>query len=68
MKELVYINDVVTSKNKICGDGFYTKESNLWIEQNTKCKKALLTTSCSHALDMATILCDIKEGDEVIIP
>ncbi len=54
--------------NKICGDGEFTKLCNEWIERETGCKKALLTTSCTHALEMSAILCDIKKGDEVIMP
>ncbi len=62
-----YIKKAIENK-KICGDGEFTKLCNEWIEKKTGCKKALLTTSCTHALEMAAILCDIKEGDEVIIP
>ncbi len=65
--ETKYISDVI-SKHKICGDGEYTKKCNCWIEDNTKTSKALLTTSCTHALEMAALLCDIKPGDEVIMP
>lgn len=53
---------------KICGDGEFTKKDNAWLGQKTGCKKALLTTSCTHALEMAAILCDIQPGDEVIMP
>lgn len=53
---------------KISGDGEFTKKCTQWFEENLKCKKALLTTSCTHALEMAAILLDIKEGDEVIMP
>lgn len=53
---------------KICGDGEFTKKCNHWIENNTKCEKALLTTSCTHALEMAALLCGITPGDEVILP
>jgi dTDP-4-amino-4,6-dideoxygalactose transaminase len=52
----------------ICGDGEFTKKCNEWIEQKTGTAKALLTTSCTHALEMAALLCDIKEGDEAIMP
>ncbi len=65
--ELTYISKAM-SNNKICGDGEFTKLCNGWIEKNTGCKKALLTTSCTHALEMAALLCNIKEGDEVIMP
>ncbi len=53
---------------KISGDGEFTKKCNKWFEEKLLCKKALLTTSCTHALEMAAILIDIKEGDEVIMP
>lgn len=66
-KEEAYIKDAI-SKHKICGDGSYTKLDNVWLEQKTGCKKALLTTSCTHALEMAAILSDIQPGDEVIMP
>lgn len=67
-RELDYIKEAVTINNKICGDGTYTKKCNSWLEENFKSKKTLLTTSCTHALEMAAILCGIKEGDEVIMP
>ncbi|MBU3178173.1 dTDP-4-amino-4,6-dideoxygalactose transaminase [Clostridium estertheticum] len=67
-KELDYIKDAIVVKNKISGDGFYTRKCNIWLEKSFKANKALLTTSCTHALEMAAILCDIKEGDEVIMP
>ncbi|MCM1299849.1 MAG: dTDP-4-amino-4,6-dideoxygalactose transaminase [Firmicutes bacterium] len=53
---------------KICGDGAFTKECSRWLENKTGCKKALLTTSCTHALEMSAILADIRPGDEVIMP
>ena len=53
---------------KISGDGEFSKRCHQWFEQKLGCKKALLTTSCTHALEMAAILLDIKEGDEVIMP
>jgi dTDP-4-amino-4,6-dideoxygalactose transaminase len=53
---------------KISGDGEFTKRCHKWFEEKLGCKKALLTTSCTHALEMAAILIDIKEGDEVIMP
>ena len=54
--------------SKISGDGDFTKKCHKWFEEKLQCKKALLTTSCTHALEMAAILLDIKEGDEVIMP
>lgn len=66
-KEVEYIKQAIEA-HKICGDGEFTKRCNIWIENKTKSSKALLTTSCTHALEMAAILSDIKEGDEVIMP
>ncbi len=65
--ELDFIKEAIAS-HKICGDGGFTKKCNAWLEAQTKTQKALLTTSCTHALEMAAILCDIKAGDEVIMP
>lgn len=62
-----YVLESIRS-NKISGDGEFTKRCSKWFEVKLKCKKALLTTSCTHALEMAAILLDIKEGDEVIMP
>lgn len=67
-KELDYIKDAVTVEHKLCGDGKYTFKCNKWIEENTGVSKAMLTTSCTHALEIAAMLCDINEGDEVIMP
>lgn len=65
--EMEYIKDAV-NQQKICGDGNYTKKCNQWIEDRFHTSKALLTTSCTHALEMAALLCDTKPGDEVIMP
>ncbi|KLE04771.1 dTDP-4-amino-4,6-dideoxygalactose transaminase [Aliarcobacter butzleri] len=54
--------------DKISGDGNFTKKCQDWFEKNLPCKKALLTPSCTSALEMAAILLDIKDGDEVIMP
>ena len=62
-----YIKDAI-SKHKICGDGEYTKKCNSWLEAQTGSSKVLLTTSCTHATEMAALLCDIQPGDEVIMP
>lgn len=62
-----YIKECIANQ-KICGDGKYTKECNKWLEEKTKTRKALLTTSCTHATELAAILADIKPGDEVIMP
>lgn len=53
---------------KICGDGEYTKKCNAWIEERTGAGKCLLTTSCTHATELAALLCNIQPGDEVIMP
>lgn len=65
--ELKYIEQAVKSK-KICGDGEFTKRCSQWIENQTGSPKALLTTSCTHATEMAAMLCNINVGDEVIMP
>ena len=65
-KEDEYIKEVIANR-KICGDGNFTKKCNAWFEKKTNTEKALLTTSCTHALEMAALLADIKEGDEVIM-
>lgn len=52
----------------ICGDGEFTKKCSQYLEKTTGTAKCLLTTSCTHALEMAALLCDLKEGDEVIVP
>ena len=66
-KSMDYIRKAVENK-KICGDGEYTKKCNAWIEEHTGTKKALLTTSCTHATELAAILSEIQPGDEVIMP
>ena len=66
-KELEYMKQAIDA-HKICGDGIYTKRCNQWIEEKTGTSKALLTTSCTHATEMAALLCGIGEGDEVIMP
>ncbi len=53
---------------KICGDGPFTKQCHQWLEEKTGSPKALLTTSCTHALEMAALLLHIQPGDEVILP
>ncbi len=66
-REYDYIKEAVDNQ-KICGDGPFTKRCNEWIEKKTGCNKALLTTSCTHATELAALLADIKPGDEVIMP
>ena len=53
---------------KISGDGAFGKRCQKWFEERYGCKKTLLTPSCTHALEMAALLLEIKEGDEVIMP
>lgn len=66
-KEMEYVKQAVDNMH-ICGDGDFTKKCSKWIEEQTGTQKCLLTTSCTHALEMAALLCEIKEGDEVIMP
>jgi len=62
-----YLKEVLFCK-ELAGDNTFNKKCNLWIEEFTKTKKSLLTTSCTHALEMAALLININEGDEVIMP
>ena len=62
-----YVLDAMRSLH-ISGNGPYTKKCEEWFQNRLKCKRALLTSSCTHALEMAAILVDIKPGDEVIMP
>lgn len=66
-KELEYMKEAIENR-KICGDGPFTKKCSEWIEKKTGTAKCLLTTSCTHATELAALLSDIKEGDEVIMP
>lgn len=67
-KAMEYIQECVRNQ-KICGDGNYTKKCNEWIEKRTGTAKCLLTTSCTHATELAALLLsDLKPGDEVIMP
>ncbi|MBE5883481.1 MAG: dTDP-4-amino-4,6-dideoxygalactose transaminase [Lachnospiraceae bacterium] len=66
-KAAEYIQECVTNQ-KICGDGAYTHKCNAWLEERTGSTKCLLTTSCTHATEMAALLTDIQPGDEVIMP
>lgn len=66
-KEEEYVIQAIRN-HKICGDGEFTKKCSKWIEEKTGTEKALLTTSCTHATEMAALLCEIKPGDEVIMP
>ena len=66
-KELYYIAEA-NFGNMLAGDGPFTKRCHQWLEQRTGCAKALLTHSCTAALEMAALLLDIKPGDEIIMP
>jgi dTDP-4-amino-4,6-dideoxygalactose transaminase len=66
-KETQYIEQTVHS-GKISGNGIFTQKCQQFFEQKYSFRKCLLTTSCTDALEMAAILCDIQPGDEVIIP
>lgn len=66
-REMENVKKAVESMH-ICGDGEFTRKCNQFLEERTGTAKCLLTTSCTHALEMAALLCDIKEGDEVIMP
>lgn len=62
-----YISEAIAN-HKICGDGQFTKKCSEWLEDQTNTAKALLTTSCTHATEMAALLAEIRPGDEVIMP
>lgn len=66
-REMEYMKTAIED-HKICGDGQFTRKCNAWIEEKTGTAKALLTTSCTHATEMAALLADIQPGDEVIMP
>ena len=66
-KEKEYVSEAIDSR-KICGDGEFTKKCTQWFEDRLNGRHVLLTTSCTHATEMAALLCDIKQGDEVIMP
>lgn len=62
-----YLKQVFRNR-KLSGDGAFTQKCHQWFEKNLPCKRALLTTSCTHALEMAAILSNVQPGDEVIAP
>ena len=66
-KELYYIAQAV-QQGHLSGDGMFTSKCNAWIQNKFEAKKVLLTHSCTAALEMAAILCDIQPGDEFIVP
>lgn len=67
-KEQLYIKDAIETNQKLCGDGPFTKKCHSWLEESFNTPRALLTTSCTHALEMAALLIDIQPEDEVIVP
>lgn len=66
-KGIEYMEDAIINRKKICGDGYYSNKCKEWFESKLG-DKVLLTTSCTHALEMAALLADIGPGDEVIMP
>ena len=62
-----YIQEVM-QKHSICGDGEFTKKCHEWFQNHLGCERSLLTPSCTHALELAALLIDVKPGDEVIMP
>ncbi len=64
---LAYIEKAIGNK-KISGDGEFTNKCSAWLERNTGSHKALLTTSCTHAIEMAALLAEIEPGNEIIMP
>lgn len=62
-----YIQEVM-QKHSICGDGEFTKKCHEWFQNHLKCERSLLTPSCTHALELAALLIDVRPGDEVIMP
>ncbi|QXO17242.1 dTDP-4-amino-4,6-dideoxygalactose transaminase [Vibrio ostreae] len=65
--EIDFITEAI-EKNKLCGDGEFGKRCQAWFEEKFHCQKALLTPSCTHALELAALLIDVQPGDEVIMP
>jgi len=65
--ELTYVKEAIDA-HKICGDGQFTKKCHAFLEDRFGAQKALLTTSGTTALEMATLLCGLKKGDEVLVP
>ncbi|MDY3918768.1 MAG: dTDP-4-amino-4,6-dideoxygalactose transaminase [Candidatus Limivivens sp.] len=66
-KEMEYMKQAVENR-KISGDGMFTRKCSEWLKERLQIRHALLTTSCTHALEMAAVLADIQPGDEVILP
>src|ERR1700748_2356824 len=66
-RELAYIAEA-QANGKLSGDGVFTKKCHAWLEEKIGCQKALLTHSCTAALEMAALLIDTQPGDEIIMP
>lgn len=66
-RELEYIKKAIDN-GKLCGDGEFTRRCSSWMQEHFNVKQVLLTTSCTHALEMAAYLTDIQPGEEVIMP
>ena len=66
--EMEYVHEAAAVNRKICGDGPFSQRCHAWLEDRFSAHKALLTTSGTSALEMAAVLCDLKPGDEVILP
>lgn len=66
--EINYIREAIETNKKLSGDGLFSKKCQNWLEKNLGVRKALLTPSCTAALEMAALLVDIQPGDEVIMP
>ena len=67
-KETLYITEAVYKNGKLSGNGEFTKRCQRFFEEKYGFKKCLLTTSCTDALEMAAMLCNLNPGDEVIVP
>lgn len=65
--EFTYLKEAIDNQ-QISGDGLFTKRCTQWLKNNSASQKVLLTTSCTHALEMAALLLDIAPGDEIIMP
>ncbi|WP_342634195.1 dTDP-4-amino-4,6-dideoxygalactose transaminase [Lichenibacterium ramalinae] len=66
-RELEYLAEAIANRH-LSGDGPFTKRCNAWLEAHTTCRQALLTHSCTAAMEMAALLFDLAPGDEVIMP
>lgn len=66
--EMEYVREAAEVNHKICGDGPFSRRCHAWMEERFGAEKVLLTTSGTAALEMAAVLCDLKPGDEVILP